>query len=336
MFDEKYHKPSELMASNLKLRIKKGLNMFFNNTLIFLKHQKCNQVVSFVLKFMTYFFKTCYNICIQFSFLLLILCCFLGWDFTMSFMHAMNSGRIIVRLADIPEIRDIVRNTANQAYIEGTQRAFICETKDNIINPEMLQNSWIKDNILGFDWSAHYEFQFVYNHMKSQPFLLFQNIKNNDNFNQNKINLNQPNIANVTINHENHIQINRFQKINRQIVDIGAYDGIFGSNSLNFINLGWNAVLVEPVVCTVHFSIHLYVCNLLFVCFFVPFVCKNTSHPFILSTPNFWSTLSKKTTSFFDNCKHSFLGVAQIAGLTGNSKLAFCMCMFDFAKNKNQ
>jgi len=30
------------------------------------------------------------------------------------------------------------------------------------------------------------------------------------------------------------------------IVDIGAYDGMIQSNSYNFIQLGWSALLVEP------------------------------------------------------------------------------------------
>ena len=30
------------------------------------------------------------------------------------------------------------------------------------------------------------------------------------------------------------------------IVDIGANDGLFGSNSINFIQWGWDAILVEP------------------------------------------------------------------------------------------
>lgn len=34
--------------------------------------------------------------------------------------------------------------------------------------------------------------------------------------------------------------------IQRLVVDVGAMDGISGSNSFNYIALGWNAVLVEP------------------------------------------------------------------------------------------
>lgn len=32
----------------------------------------------------------------------------------------------------------------------------------------------------------------------------------------------------------------------RWVVDIGAYDGVWGSNSFNLVELGWNALLVEP------------------------------------------------------------------------------------------
>lgn len=32
----------------------------------------------------------------------------------------------------------------------------------------------------------------------------------------------------------------------RIIVDIGGYDGLLGSNSYNFFQLGWDGVVVEP------------------------------------------------------------------------------------------
>ncbi|GAB1602692.1 uncharacterized protein LOC115213411 [Argonauta hians] len=35
--------------------------------------------------------------------------------------------------------------------------------------------------------------------------------------------------------------------ITRLIIDIGANDGLISSNSFNFIQLGWSAILVEPV-----------------------------------------------------------------------------------------
>jgi hypothetical protein len=46
-----------------------------------------------------------------------------------------------------------------------------------------------------------------------------------------------------------HIQYrgdNFFSKYRRLIVDIGANDGLMASNSFNLIQLGWDAILVEP------------------------------------------------------------------------------------------
>ncbi|GAB1608416.1 uncharacterized protein LOC115213411 [Argonauta hians] len=40
---------------------------------------------------------------------------------------------------------------------------------------------------------------------------------------------------------------NSNSKITRLIIDIGANDGLISSNSFNLIQLGWNAILVEPV-----------------------------------------------------------------------------------------
>ncbi len=36
-------------------------------------------------------------------------------------------------------------------------------------------------------------------------------------------------------------------KFSHLVVDIGANDGLMSSNSLNFIQWGWNAILVEPI-----------------------------------------------------------------------------------------
>ncbi|CAD5118314.1 unnamed protein product [Dimorphilus gyrociliatus] len=34
---------------------------------------------------------------------------------------------------------------------------------------------------------------------------------------------------------------------NKLVIDVGANDGILSSNSFNFIELGWNATLIEPI-----------------------------------------------------------------------------------------
>lgn len=36
------------------------------------------------------------------------------------------------------------------------------------------------------------------------------------------------------------------RKLDKFIVDIGAYDGLLGSNSFNFFQMGWDGLLVEP------------------------------------------------------------------------------------------
>jgi hypothetical protein len=43
------------------------------------------------------------------------------------------------------------------------------------------------------------------------------------------------------------IQARRTFPYEQLVVDIGANDGLLGSNSYNFIQLGWHAILVEPM-----------------------------------------------------------------------------------------
>jgi hypothetical protein len=45
---------------------------------------------------------------------------------------------------------------------------------------------------------------------------------------------------------------------NQLVVDVGANDGLLSSNSFNFVQLGWSAVLVDPVeaqVCTLYWPV---------------------------------------------------------------------------------
>ena len=61
-------------------------------------------------------------------------------------------------------------------------------------------------SFFGFDWSAQGEASYLYKRILSRKYFPYK----------------------------------------RMIVDIGASDGLAGSNSVNFIQWGWNAILVEP------------------------------------------------------------------------------------------